>query len=49
MKDAKWAGDAGTDQWNICVSHSTGFVNPGADQLQVVAWTRPSAPLQALS
>src|SRR4029077_4110039 len=27
MQDAKWAGDAGTDQRDICVSHSIGFVN----------------------
>ena len=35
MKDAKWTGNAGTDQWNVCFSHSTHFGNPGVDELQV--------------
>src|SRR5262245_60932622 len=35
MQNAKWSGDAGTDQWNICVSHSTNFGNPGSAELQV--------------
>jgi hypothetical protein len=37
MKNAKWTGDAGTDQWNICFSHSDNFRNPAMDKLQVAA------------
>ena len=37
MKNAKWTGNAGTDQWNICVSHGTNFGNPSVDELQVPA------------
>jgi hypothetical protein len=35
MKNAKWTGNAGTDQWNVCFSHSTNFGNPGTNGMQV--------------
>src|SRR5262249_5933785 len=35
MQNAKWTGNAGTDQWNVCVSHSNRFRNPRSAELQV--------------
>src|SRR6516225_10305010 len=35
MKNPKWTGNAGTDQWNICFSHSNNFGNPGTNGMQV--------------
>src|SRR5262249_51444754 len=46
MKNAKWTGSAGTDQWNICVSHSSNSGNPARNGMQVVAhrnlWSLPT-------
>ena len=28
MDNAKWTGNAGTDQWDICIGHSNSFGNP---------------------
>ena len=28
MQNAEWPGDAGADQWNICVGHSNGLLIP---------------------
>ena len=43
MQNAKWAGDAGTNQWNICIRHNDNFRNPAMNGLQVSAQTKMPA------
>src|SRR5262249_29511978 len=49
MQNAKWARNAGTDQWNICVSHSNRFGNPTISELQVPTESEASPVGGALS
>src|SRR5262249_29401408 len=49
MQNAKWVRNAGTDQWNICVSHRSRYCNPTISELQVPTESEASPVGGALS